>query len=291
MDNLDMNINNYNLTELLNLFNLEYNFSIDDLKREKKRVLMTHPDKSNLPKEYFLFFSSAYKVILSIYEFRNKSLKSAPLQKPSYIIEKEEEEKELLMDKIKSQPNFNKVFNELFEKHNIKGKDEECGYGDWLKSNEDIDLRSTTMATMNQTFETKKKEIQAIIPIRELEEMNITFGSNLTDEKPEYYSSDLFSSLKYEDVKKAHIESVIPVTQEDYLQRPKFKNVDELLRDQNYNNTKPLSLDQSKAYLNNINNMQSKNDVNRAFNLAKQDENIKKANKDFMSNFLKLTNI
>jgi hypothetical protein len=57
---LDMNIDNYELQDLLDLFHLDYNFNEEDLKKTKKTVLMTHPDKSNLSKEYFLFFSAAY---------------------------------------------------------------------------------------------------------------------------------------------------------------------------------------------------------------------------------------
>ena len=51
---LDMNIDNYELQDLLDLFHLDYNFNEEDLKKTKKTVLMTHPDKSNLSKEYFL---------------------------------------------------------------------------------------------------------------------------------------------------------------------------------------------------------------------------------------------
>jgi hypothetical protein len=59
MDIIDLNLDNYELTDLLTLFKLEYDFIESDLKNAKKIVLKTHPDKSNLPKEYFLFFSKA----------------------------------------------------------------------------------------------------------------------------------------------------------------------------------------------------------------------------------------
>ena len=68
MDSLDLDLDNYELPDLLNLFKLDYNFKTEDLKQAKRMVLMTHPDKSQLPKEYFLFFSKAYKIIYSIYE-------------------------------------------------------------------------------------------------------------------------------------------------------------------------------------------------------------------------------
>ena len=53
MDNIDLNIDNYNLQELLNLFSITENFSEKDMKEAKKVVLRTHPDKSGLDKKYF----------------------------------------------------------------------------------------------------------------------------------------------------------------------------------------------------------------------------------------------
>lgn len=284
LQNLDLNIDNYNLTDLLNLFNLDYNFIEEDLKRTKKSVLMLHPDKSGLDKDIFLFFTSAYKVIYSVYNFRTSKTKST-----EYTVEKDEQ-KEILLQKLKKHSNFNKVFNEMFEQNRIKDEAEEAGYADWLKSDEDIDDRTTTMQTMNESFERKKKEIKAIVPVKELEDAYYSKGSSteLTGERPEYYSSDVFSKLQYEDLKKAHVESVIPVTHDDYLSRPKFKNVDEMRRNAQYNDTKPMALEQAKEYLKNRDQAQTKNDMNRAYKLAKQDEIIEQVNKKIMSQFQKL---
>ena len=80
MDSLDLDLDNYDLSDLLNLFKLDYNFTTENLKQAKKMVLMTHPDKSQLPKEYFLFFCKAYKIIFSIHEFRNKGDKNRPTE-------------------------------------------------------------------------------------------------------------------------------------------------------------------------------------------------------------------
>ena len=56
MDKLDLDIANYNYEDLITLFHLHHEFSSKDLKEAKKIVYRVHPDKSNLPKEYFLFF-------------------------------------------------------------------------------------------------------------------------------------------------------------------------------------------------------------------------------------------
>ena len=70
---VDLNLENYTLNDLLKLFNISFNFQEKELKDAKKIVLRMHPDKSKLDKKYFLFFSSAYKLLYNIYNFRNKS--------------------------------------------------------------------------------------------------------------------------------------------------------------------------------------------------------------------------
>ena len=72
MENLDLDINNYNLNDILGLFKLSINIQEDDMKRAKKMVLMTHPDKSGLPPDVFLFYSKAYKILFYIYQLENK---------------------------------------------------------------------------------------------------------------------------------------------------------------------------------------------------------------------------
>ena len=288
IEGIDLNIENYDLTDLLNLFKLAFDFNEEDLKRVKKTVMQTHPDKSSLDKKYFLFFTSAYKIIFSIYEFRHKSSNK---QSTEYTVEKDEE-KELLLKYLQKKPNFNKIFNELFEKHRIKDDELENGYGDWIKSSENMDTRTTTMGQMNATFEQKKREVKELVPYKEVEEtgQHASGQFDLTRDKPEYYTSPLFSSLQYEDLKRAHVESVIPVTYEDYLARPKFKNVLELQSDPDYNDTKPLSLSQSQTYLQQRKTYQAENDVQRAYKLAKQDELSRKANQNWMSGFRQITN-
>ena len=283
---IDLNIENYELADLLALFKLDFEFDAEDLKRVKKTVMQTHPDKSALDKTYFLFFSAAYKIIFSVYEFRHKSSKQ---QSTEYTVEKDEA-KELLLKDLQKKPNFNKIFNELFEKHRIKDDENETGYGSWIKSDENMDTRTTTFQQMNATFEEKKREVKELIPYKEIEEMGSSSGQfDLTRDKPEYYTSALFSSLQYEDLKKAHVESVIPVTHEDYLARPKFKSVLEMQADPTYNDTKPLSLNQAKDYLQQRKSYQAQNDVHRAYKLAKQDEVVRKANEGWMSGFKQIT--
>ena len=61
MDNLDLNLNHYSIDDILNLYNLDYNFNKNDLKTIKKKVISLHPDKSGLNQKYFIFFKKHMK--------------------------------------------------------------------------------------------------------------------------------------------------------------------------------------------------------------------------------------
>jgi hypothetical protein len=283
---MDLNLDNYNLEDLLKLFHLEYNFDEDQLKTAKKIVLKTHPDKSQLPKEYFLFFSSAYKIIYSIHQFRSKS--KCP-KSTEYIIE-EDKEKAMLLSDLSKKKNFNKLFNEMFEKHNIKDESVETGYGEWLKSNEDVDTRVATKQNMGAMFEEKKRETRALVVHNGITELGGEGYQNLADDVPASYGSSMFSSLQFEDLRKAHRESVVPVTKEDYDILPKYNTVNELQMNRASQDTVPKTYEQSKDYLDSRKELQDKQDVQRAYKLAKRDEVVKKTNDLWMSNFKQLKN-
>jgi hypothetical protein len=275
-ENLDLNIQNYNLNDLLNLFKLNTNFTEEDLKNAKKIVLKTHPDKSNLDKKYFLFFSSAYKILFQLYNFKNR----IESKNTEYYVEEDENNK-LLIEKVLKKDNFNEWFNKEFEKLNIKENDN--GYEEWLKSEENMDYRTTTKNNMERDIYEKKKELRSIVKreeiksIQELQDNNI-LGLNEVEE----YSSDIFGNFRYEDLKKAHIETVIPVTEEDIDERNIFNNLEQLNRHRNSQNLIPLSLKQANDYLYDIKNNDEEININRAYNLALENENNIKKKNDFM---------
>ena len=69
---IDLDLNNYDLNDLLKLFNLKPNFDGDDLKQVKRTVVQVHPDKSGLDKKFFLFYCKAFRAVKNIYEYRNR---------------------------------------------------------------------------------------------------------------------------------------------------------------------------------------------------------------------------
>ena len=79
MESHDLEVDNYDLEDLLELFKLDYNFSGEDLKKAKKICLKTHPDKSGLDQKYFIFYKKAFEVVAQIFYFRGKR-KDRPME-------------------------------------------------------------------------------------------------------------------------------------------------------------------------------------------------------------------
>jgi hypothetical protein len=333
MEDIDLDIRNYELTDILNLFKLPLLFNDKHLKQAKITVLQMHPDKSQLPKEYFLFFTKAYKMLYEIYKVRYPDAKKYKEDKFSYtaVIDRElnqnkaktahneedreyhktEEEAYKKIQKMDASK-FNKWFNEKFEKFRLHDEEQDNGYESWFRgvSNDgdgDDDKGSVelnepeelggTWSERNARIERKKAELRnkmALIQRSEIQTANSSGGGGyygLGREAPQEYSSGLFSSLQYEDLKKAHTESVIPVTMEDYDNKKKYSSINEM---QMFRDIERSKYDYSKEYqttrLDKETALQVEEDMKRAYRLAKQDEIVRDINKRFSSEFYQLTN-
>ena len=303
--NMDLNIDNYDLDDIFNLFGIPKDFVEEDVKKAKKIVLKTHPDKSGLHPDYFRFYSKAYKKLYFIWKFKSVSSNEKPYDevveeyndkdKAPYLSEhKKGTLKEFLStNKIDKGENFNKWFNTQFEKNKIHNDEEKNGYGDWLKSNEDIDdEKKISYTQLGEEIEKKKQHVRSLVVHKGIDELysNFSGASNLTGDSPECFSSDLFSSLQYEDLKKAHVESVIPVTMEDYNNVKKFNNLNEYNIYRNSQNNVPLSEIQAAEYLNNKNKQEEIQTTERAYKLAKQLEETNKNQSNFWGSIMKIKN-
>lgn len=302
--NLDLDISNYNLTELLNLFNLQSDFNEDELKRAYKQTLMTHPDKSGLSKEYFLFFSIAFKKVKYLYDFKNKHKENqkcvynnnvsydAILDNDTIIIDIDVDKE--LKNQINTKTNtsdFNKKFNKLFDEVKIYDEEHDDGYNEWMTQTPITNENAPTITnarSLNEYIERKKQEMKSLIVYEGVEELNSSSSigniSNLKREKPKYYESGLFSKMQFEDYKRAHSETVIPVTHDDYLNRKQYNNVNELMNHRRDTET-VSSLDDAKEILRQKRNTENEESIGIAYNLTKQMERIEESNQKWNANF------
>lgn len=298
MKNLNLNIDSYNLEDILNLFKINHNFNDTDLKNAKKIVLMTHPDKSGLSSEYFRFYTAAYKKLYFIWEFKNKS--ESKITNKVYNVDtvdkkthfaKDNDNEQLLLDNYLKKNNlsqdkkkFNEWFNEQFVKLKVSTENESHGYGDWFKS-EEINEGTT------ETVENRKKQIRDLTIQNDYEILTFNHGlTTITGEPPNIYSSDIFSNLKYDDLKKAYTETVVPVTNEDYTNVRKFKNTDEYKKFRSSQNLIPLSEKQALQYLESKEKIENTESTIRGYKLAEQSEKIINNRSLFISSLLNIEN-
>ena len=292
MDKMDLNIHNYDLNDLLNLFKLPFHFNDSHLKAAKKMVLKTHPDKSKLDKKFFLFFSQAYKYLFKIHQLRqSSSTTNTEYQKDELW----ENEQSILIDgaiKTMSNEDYNHWFNKTFEKMKLKDEIEETGYGDWLKSNEDIvDETIANTSQMNEYIQNKKNELRSVVVHKEFQDVNSGNHFDLVRDTPENYGSSIFDKLQYEDLRKAHCESVIPVTDEDFHARKKYSNTDELNRDRTQDMLSGKEF--YSSHEDKLKNMQNTDDgvnIRRAYKLMNQDEQIRSNYNKFWSDLKRIHN-
>ena len=288
---LDLNIDNYNLEDMLNLFGLNINYNIGDLKNAKKMALKTHPDNSGLKTEVFIFFSKAYNMLSKIYKLKNKTEKKVEnIDYDENDMEDDIGNKELLDMKLKTlkKKNFNKWFNDLFEKSN--GKSNMDGYGDWLKSEEGVsNIKISNKTEFDALFKKKKREGRELIVKADIQDMIYNSGGTMLDTAETVYSSDIFSKLRYDDVRKAHMETVVPVTEQDFKEKKRFDNVEQYIRHRKSSEGKIPDLSYSKVQLKKSKNNNEVIDTKRAYNLLMEDDKMKNKNKMWWKNLKLLT--
>ena len=302
---LDLDIRNYELRDILNLFKLPSVFNELNMREAKLMVMRTHPDKSGLDKEYFLFFSKAYKIIHEVYQVR-AGLSRQKDAKYDDVKEDIDARRNANSDKLKrmNADEFNRWFNQTFEQNRLHDEEQDSGYGDWLKDNDadadndDADLgEGSTWAQRMEQLERRKQRLreQALVvrsEVRSIDSFN-SAGYGLSRECPEEHSSGLNfgsgSSLAYEDLKKAHTESVIPVTHEDYEAVRKYKNMNELqmVRDVD---RRTFNYSETESLMARSQQLQTEDDMRRAFKLAQQDEVVRDLNAKWMAQFNAIEN-
>ena len=308
---LDLDIRNYELRDILNLFKLPAVFTEAHMREAKLTVMRTHPDKSGLDKEYFLFFSKAYKILHEVYQVRaGMSRQKGDDLKYDDVKEDIDARRNANSDKLKrmNAGEFNRWFNQTFEQNKLHDEEQDSGYGDWLKGvdndldnaendeNHDEDLgEGSSWAQRMEQLDRRKQRLreQALVvrgEIQTFDSISSGSGYGLARDRPEEHSS-YGSSLAYEDLKKAHTETVIPVTHEDYEAVRKYKNMNELQMSRDVDRrTFNYSETASQSALARSQQLQTEDDMRRAFKLAQQDEIVRDLNKKWMAQFNAIEN-
>ena len=300
-DNLGLDINKYNLSDLLALFEMPINFTKEHLIAAKRIVMKTHPDKSFLDKKFFLFFSAAYKLLHSTFIGKFTARSGKVSYDPNDLLTEEtgEADSSLKNRKINTIENvikFNETFNKMFETHCLKElRADEDGHGHWLKSNDDYDTSKTSSSNINRFFEEKKKEKFDLIVKPTINYVCSGSGYDLINDISVPYSSNMFSQLQFDDVKRAYVESIVPVSGDNRISnRPISDNdVNQYTNERNnikYTHDIPNNGVGGIGYEYDTERSTQEDTTKMSFLLAKQDEAFDKMRKAMNTSSFLLTN-
>lgn len=258
MEELDLDIESYSLQELLNLFNIQLPITDLDIARAKRKLLRTHPDKSGLGTDVFIFFKSAYEKVKSLYEIQISQNREAADK-----YSEELEDKNAGIQEFSNSKNFTAKFNRLFEE-NIVLSSGGSGHGKWLANS--IHVENTTSQKQLNELKKSSRTLSVVLPLCGFSNH---CGSELIDDVD---NSGVCGALHFEDVKRAYTESVVPVTEEDdFLHRINYDSVEELQLDRN-NTVYSEYFKNHEKKLKELHERQSILDVEMAFKLQQQDE-------------------
>lgn len=227
----NLDINTYSLVELLQLFELPHKIQdIDplELKKAKRKYQLLHPDKSGLPNQYFLFYQKAYHKIEEEYLYHFPTATKQQIEdgqpqnlayQPYHTNTDKRTQKQVHTVLQSMRPDeFQRHMNEMYDAHMASKQD--TRRADWMKQDTPtFDNLPTTLKTQEQLAhhmaELKQKN-QALIKHKSPDDLAPVYITGAQggqrfyedDEEDEdldqYISSDPFSRLKFEDVRKVH---------------------------------------------------------------------------------------
>ena len=297
----NLNINTYNLDEILEIFHLSYNISVDDLKRAKKVVLMTHPDKSKLGPEYFLFYKKAFDVVVQFYNNQQKQNQVVPNEETKYEpinasnINKSAVKKVTSVINEMSPSEFNSKFNQLFDA-NMSSKPN-ADRNTWFTKDEpsyqvDGDVNKQNMGVM---FDKMKQQQNSTVlsRYRGVENLTSGSGSNLYDEEDndEYVQCDPFSKLKFDDLRKVHKDqTVLAVSEKDINNVQLYSSIDQYNRVRGQQSLTPLEKSEAERMLSTQEQQFKQRIMQKEYQSNLRTMEYEQKNKTVLSSFLQLRN-
>jgi len=327
---VDLNIDNYDLDEILALFELPQDFKFEDLKQAfVNYVAPLHPDKSGLSSEYFIFYRKAYGVLINLHKMRTNKAHADKMDAQDYVIyakkyknefKEQEEQNRSYAETLMKSENFNETFNKLFE-DNVKKNDEDAGgYEDWLRNggkqeervanydqlisrrNQDVDkfkqeIRQMTMDEFQMEFEKRRAEMITGTEIVSrdgfgaISSMSSAGSSNLLGGPVgDYSSAHGGAGLAYQDLKRAHSDTLIAVDVASMSDRFMRSGDYERFLKSREEPIAPLGREESDRILNEQYKTDEATNIRNTFKLMQQQEQQQKIMDKIWGKLKQLTN-
>ena len=295
--NLDIHM--YSLQDVLDLFDLKYSITLEDMKRAKKKVLMTHPDKSKLEPKYFLFYKKAFDIVVKFYENQNKQNAIIPSEKQNYEVGHHHHNKETTLQVSKNiqamnKEKFNEKFNELFDKNMVNKPNIERNQ--WFTDETPIYETNETVNSQNmgQIIDKMRDDQSGLVKYRGVENlMNNDFGNSIYDDENNdtYVTSDPFSKLKFDDLRKVHKDqTVFGVSEKDIHKVQQYTSVDHMMRERGKQSLTPLEKQESERILAQQNTQYREQMMQKEYADKLKTMQYEEKNKKVLATFMRIKN-
>jgi hypothetical protein len=300
--NHNLQIQNYSFDELLGLFELEsYQISVDDLKRAKKKVLMLHPDKSRLDAKYFLFYKKAFDIVVQFYNNQHKQNQQVTAENSQYnniVNEHNKATAEKISNTVQKMgaSNFHDKFNQLFEQNQMAERPdpEKNAWFSQEKSSYDIPQGNVSSKNMGQAFDTIKQQSSGLIRHQGVQDMFSHSGAGSSslyggDDDGSYVTSDPFSKLKFDDLRKVHKdETVFAVSENDFQNVQTYGSVDEFNRARSQYSYDPMEKEKADRILQEQERLTREKMMQKEYQAKLQSQKYEEKNKSVLASFLQL---
>ncbi len=308
----NLRIENYTLDELLGLFDLKsYDISLDQLKMAKKRVLMLHPDKSRLSPDYFLFYKKAFDIIVQFYDSQNRQNQvineETTIYKPMQTNDHGKKTGQNIKQVISKIPTetFQNKFNELFEQNGMVSRPDPTK-NQWFQDEAPVfqdvpEKGQVSVKNLGQVFDTMKQNnsntmIQQYRGVQEMQSCRGGGSSSFHDDQEEeerthYISSDPFSKLQFDDLRKVHKDqTVFAVSERDFEKVQTYGSIDEFNRARAQHSYDPLAEDKAKQLLAQQEQAYKETMMRKAYAGKLRREEFEEKNRNVLASFLQLRN-
>jgi len=257
----NLNIHAYSFEEVLGIFGLSYEISLEDMKRARKQVMMSHPDKSNLPSEYFQFYREAYTMVLNHFESMNKMNKPAPEhrnEKMAYNVDTSSVKAGIQ----RAAKNLDvSQFNRLFEENVAVRPDP--GKNQWFNNESAASafahsgkVSAGNIGSAMNSIRTNAAQQGVLAKYAGVKEMQYAGGSSFyeadddDDADDVYVMCDPFSKLKFDDLRKVHRDQTIfNVSETDFERMNRAGTIQAYQSSRDGQDISPLQKQQAEAIL------------------------------------------
>jgi hypothetical protein len=190
---------------------------------------------------------------------------------------------------------FNATFNELFDKNMVTktNPDRNQWFTNETATYETPEKVSTQ--NMGQVFDKIKDTQRGMVKYRGVENlyMNSDFGNSIYDDENDdiYVSSDPFSKLKFEDLRKVHKDqTVFGVSEKDIHNVQQYSSVDHMMRERGKQLLTPLEKQEAERVLAQQNQQYREQMMHKEYADKLKTMQYEEKNKNVLATFLRIKN-